>query len=132
MKIYDAITANSVQQEPLGPINSMALPWTFSVDVKLEKTFKVGSYQLVPYLWVKNLLNYENITTVYEGTGEAFATGYLNTAEGQSKMMSTAEGNPHTGVNDGEMFTSRYRLLQDNPTNYSNPRMIMVGLRMSF
>jgi len=132
MQIYDAITTRSVQQTPTGSINSAHLPWTFTIDLKLERSIKVGSYQLVPYVWVKNLLDYENVIAVYEGTGEPYSTGYLESPEGQQKATSTVVANPHTGALSGEEFAYRYDLLQHNPTNYSNPRMIMVGLRMSF
>jgi outer membrane receptor protein involved in Fe transport len=132
MQPYDAVAVKSVQQTPTGPINSAHLPWTFSIDLKLERTFKVGSYQLVPYLWVKNLLDYENVVAVYEGTGEPYSTGYLETAEGTERATSTVVANPHTGELSGEKFDYRYDLLQNNPSNYMHPRMIMAGLRMSF
>jgi outer membrane receptor protein involved in Fe transport len=132
MQPYDAVSVKSVQQTPTGQINSAHLPWTFTIDMKLERNFKIGQYQLVPYLWVKNLLNYENVIAVYEGTGEAYATGYLETEEGMSRSSSTVVANAHTGALSGESFNYRYDLLQNNPTNYNAPRMIMVGLRMAF
>lgn len=132
MAPYDAVAIKSVQQTPTGPINSAHLPWTFSVDFKLERTFKVGAYSLVPYLWVKNLLDYENVIAVYEGTGEAASTGYLETPEGMQRSTSTVVSNAHTGALSGESFAYRYDLLQNNPSNYMYPRMIMAGLRMSF
>jgi len=132
MQPYDAVAVKSVQQTPTGPINSAHMPWTFSIDLKLERTFNIGSYQLVPYLWVKNLLDYENVLTVYEGTGSAYSTGYLETAEGIGRSTSTVEADLHTGELSGEKFLYRYDLLQNTPTNYMNPRMIIFGLRMSF
>ncbi|MEW5795199.1 MAG: TonB-dependent receptor [Candidatus Zixiibacteriota bacterium] len=128
---YDAVAIKSVQQNPTGPINSAHLPWTFSIDLKLERTFKFGGYQMVPYLWIKNLLDYENVIAVYEGTGEPHTTGYLETQEGQLRS-SDANMNEHTGQTAGETFRDRYDLLQNNPTNWLNPRMIMLGVRMSF
>jgi len=132
MLSYDAVTTAAVQQIPTGPVNSGHLPWTFTIDFKLERSLKVGSYTLVPYLLVKNLLNRENVTNVYEGTGEAYTTGYLETPEAQQKSGLTDIANEHTGETSGEQFAYRYDLLQNNPTNYSNPRMILVGLRMAF
>ena len=130
--VYDAVTAAAVQQIPTGPINSAHMPWTFTVDVKLERSFKLGSYQLVPYVWVKNLFNYTNVIAVYEGSGEPYSTGYLDTPEGEFKSTLTTVANPHTGVLSGPQYAYRYNLLQDNPSNWSNPRMIIAGLRMSF
>jgi len=120
---YDAITAASVQQEPIGSINSANMPWNYQIDMKLEKTFTFGQYRLVPYLWIKNLLNTENELAVYEGTGEANTTGYLGSDVAQGSI-----DNPETG----EQFEYLYDFGQNNPKNYSNPRIIYLGIRMSF
>jgi hypothetical protein len=120
---YDAITAASVQQEPIGGINSANMPWNYTIDLKLEKTFTFGEYRLVPYLWVKNLLNTENEVGVYEGTGEANTTGYLGSDVAQGSIE-----NPETG----EQFEYLYDFGQNNPKNYANPRIIYLGVRMSF
>jgi len=128
---YDALSAKSVSQEPTGPINSSHQPWTFSIDFKMERTFEVGAYKIVPYLWVKNVLDYENVSNVYEGTGEADATGYLESLEGQDRVAVTDEL-VHYDMTEGEQFAYRYDFLQNNPSNWTNPRMILVGLRLSF
>ncbi len=122
MQIYDGVSPNaSVQQIPTGPINSANLPWQFTIDLKLERTFNFRSYQFVPYIWVKNLLNHENVTNVYEGTGKANTSGYLESAEGQLRNQQS----------NGE-FGYRYSFEQNDPRNYLNPRMIIAGLRMAF
>ena len=87
--------------------------------MKMERRFQIGSYSLTPYVWVQNLLDTENIYAVYEGTGEANTSGYLESAEGQSRAA-----NPTTG----EEFAYRYDFAQNNPKNYGIPRMILLGL----
>ena len=74
-------------------------------------------------MWVKNLFDYENVASVYEGTGEADVTGYLESPEGQLRSEHPISG---------EQFEQRYRAAQANPKNYYNPRMIFAGLRVSF
>lgn len=124
MQIYDGVSPNaSVQQIPTGPINSANLPWQFTVDVKAERTVRLGNFNLVPYIWIKNLLNRENVLAVYEGTGKGYTSGYLETPEGQVRA---------SAANTGEEFAYRYNLGQNNPKNYSIPRLIYFGLRMSF
>ncbi len=123
MEPYDAITNKSVQQTPTGAINSANMPWSFVVDLKLERRFEVGNFKLLPYIWVKNLLDHENIVTVYEGTGEPNTTGYLESPEGVQRA---------SDPDRGDEFAYRYDLLQNNPKNYANPRMIFAGLRVSF
>ncbi len=119
-QVYDGVSANaSVQQFPTGGINSDNLPWVFSIDLKLERRFKIGTYNVTPYLWVKNLLDRDNIAYVYEGTGQPDNSGYLESPEGAQRAV------------DPE-FAYRYNVAQRNPLNYGIPRMILVGLRMSF
>ncbi len=129
---YDGVTVNAaVSQVPTGSINSARMPWNFTVDLKLERYFDVKGYRLTPYVWVKNLFDRENVFSVYEGTGKPGTSGYLGTDIAQVRAED-ASTNVHTGANVGEEFETRYRLMQNNPKNYANPRMIMVGLRMSF
>lgn len=126
-QIYDGVTVNAaVQQIPTGGINSARLPWQFSVDMKLERRFRIGGNQLIPYLWIRNLLDRENVVSVYEGTGKPNTSGYLETEEGQLRSESTSASTP------GDEFRYRYEYGQNNPKNYANPRMILVGLRLSF
>ncbi len=119
---YDGITTRSVDQEPTGGVNSSNLPWQASVDMKLEKSFTLSDkYKIVPYFWVKNLLDRENVVAVYEGTGEANTTGFLNTSAGQENIAA-----------NGQIYEDSYRFLENNPKNYGTPRMIFFGLRVSF
>jgi len=131
MKIYDGVSPNaSVQQIPTGPINTANLPWQFSIDLKLERTFNYSGFKFVPYVWVKNLLDRDNVLSVYEGTGEPDVSGYLESEEGQVRASDPSVGS--TERTKGEEFAYRYDFAQNNPKNYSNPRIIYFGLRMSF
>ena len=116
--IDNEITLAAYTPIPTGAINSQHLPWTFSIDLKLERTFKFGRYSMVPYVTVKNLLDRDNVASVYEGTGKADETGWLPTEAGQVFVSNFGD--------------SEYLLQQKNPKNYSNPRMILLGVRMSF
>ena len=121
-QVYDAVTSRSVDQNPTAGINTAHLPWQFSIDIKIEKTFMVNDrYKIVPYFWVQNLLDKENIVSVYEGTGKANTTGFLESDPGQQNVAS-----------GGTDYSDRYSLLEQNPKNYGAPRMIFFGLRMSF
>ncbi|MEE9443541.1 MAG: TonB-dependent receptor [candidate division Zixibacteria bacterium] len=128
---YDGVSVNTaVWQEPTGPVNSANLPWTYVIDLKADRSIDLGNFKLVPYIWVKNLLNTENPTNVYEGTGKADVSGYLETPAGQTRVDNASVGS--TDRSFGEEFEYRYKLGQNNPKNYSNPRIVYFGLRLSF
>ncbi len=119
--MYDAAVESAVRPGPSAPVNSSTKPWFFQIDVKIERVFKIGNYDLIPYVWVKNLLDRENVIGVYETTGQPDNTGYLASGPGLTNI-----------ANEGQPYIDAYNLKQNNPTNYANPRMVYVGLRASF
>lgn len=125
--IFDEVTLASVSPNPRAPRNTSYGPGTFNIDLKAEKTFTIGNYKLSPYIWVKNLLDRDNAYVVYEGSGRADVTNWLQTDPGQDFIAEYSEAD-ETGLT-GEQ---KYMLKQRNPQNYGNPRMILAGLRFSF
>jgi hypothetical protein len=111
----------------LGSVNGSRLPWSFKIDAKLDKDFKVGnpdqSYYFNIYLLVQNVLNTANILGVYRFTGNPGDDGYLESAIGQQVL--SAQPNP-------ESFETLYNIKINNPDNYSLPRRIHVGLQFNF
>ena len=112
-----------LHQSATAGVNSRNMPWTLTVDLKLEKDIEVGAYKITPFIWVKNLFDRKNVQRVYGSTGEPNTTGYLDTPEGEDRAS-----DPDTGAE----FVSRYLFAVDNPQNYGAPREIYFGLRASF
>ena len=91
---------------------------TLRIDFKATKTIKLTELtNLQLQLYVYNLLNRYNPSTVYLGTGDPYITGYLNTAEGQK-----------LGSGDQDV----YQLAQRDPLNFDNPRMVRFGAVLNF
>lgn len=111
-----------IQAVPAGEFNAERTDWTWSIDLKLEREIPFGQVYVTPFVWVKNLLNTENVTSVYWATGLPDEDGYLATPEGQVIAEST----------NGAEFVELYNLKQHNPLNYGEPRQIYLGLRVSF
>jgi len=126
--VYNAFTTRSVSFVLTGPINSARQPWIQYVDLKLERTFLSGDFQITPFLWVRNLWDRTNILYVYSGTGQPDETGYLNTPEAQGRIVSDEQYPMTTGLG----FEDRYKLLERNPLNFANPRQVLFGLRITF
>lgn len=125
--IYNEAVSAATAPTPVDVRNSRYRPWNFTVDLKMERAFRIGEYKITPYLWVKNLLDRDNVVNVWEGTGKANSTGWLETPAGQAftEEYSTADA---TGLN-GEQ---KYNIAQQVATYYSTPRQILFGLRASF
>ncbi len=82
--LYNEVTLAAVTPTPSAARNSAYGPWTINIDLKAEKIIQLQGYKITPYLWVKNLLDRDNVTYVYEGTGRPNTTGWLATSEGQA------------------------------------------------
>jgi len=118
INVDNEITLLSFAPIPRGSINSQNLPWQFTIDLALSRDFKMGSFSVSPYLLIYNILDRENIVGVYEGSGRADKTGWLETDQGSEHIAAYGD--------------YRYRLAEANPTNYGNPRQIMAGLNVKF
>ncbi len=129
MEVYNEVTLASVSTTPVSSINSRYGPWTYRIDMKINRNFSIFNLRLDAYLWVLNVLDRENAVTVYEGSGKPDETGWLATPVGQKFI----EDNPEIDVN-GVTYTGEefYQLAQKSPLNYDIPRLIRFGLRLSF
>ncbi len=82
--------------------NNSRLPGTFTVDLFARKAFTFGPVQFGVFFDVRNLLNRKNVNSVYSATGSPVFSG-------DESVKSTPDW-------------------QQDPTNYSSPRTIYVGV----
>lgn len=114
-----------------GSVNGSRLPWQVRVDLRIDKNvdLKWGTgddakmANLNVYLQVLNVLDTRNVQNVYRYTGSASDDGYLSAAETQSIINSQ---------NDPQSFRDLYSVKINNPSNYSIPRRIRLGVMLDF
>lgn len=123
---WNLLGDNGLSANNTGYINSAYAPGSFRIDLKVEKSFPVGNFFIVPYVWVENLAGSINVTNVYRSTGDPYTTGYLNTPEGRD----AAENGRNLTGTDG--FAQDYQSLERNPGNFGIPRLIKLGLKFNF
>jgi hypothetical protein len=109
-----------------GSINGSRLPWQFRIDARLDRdiTVRVGkkAIDLNVYFQVLNVLNTQNIISVYGATGNPDDDGYLAAAEYQNLIQQqTSEAS----------FRDLYAISINRPGNYSLPRRIRFGVSVS-
>ena len=121
VEVYDEVTLAAVSTVPIGPTNSRYGPWTSTIDMKINKGFNVGSLNFDAYVWVLNLLDRKNAVAVYESSGSAETTNWLNTEAGQAFL-----------AQQGSVGAETYALAQSNPSLYGNPRLVRFGMRVGF
>ena len=121
MDQWNLLGDNGILSKTTGYINSAFGPSSVRLDLKLEKSFAIGDLYLSPYLWIENLLDADNVTTVYRSTGSPYTTEYLTTPNG----IATSQLN-------GEGYVQDYQSLERNPANFGIPRLIKLGLKINF
>lgn len=117
-----------------GSINGSYKPWQFRTDLRVDKNIALTlgkkdsdnkkRADLNIYVQVLNVLNSKNILGVYNFTGNPDDDGYLSSAQGQLYL----NNNPTTATS----FTDQYNIYINNPGNYGRPRVIRIGLTLSF
>jgi len=121
---------NRIATEPFG---ASVTPWTYNVDIKLHKSFKIGSFTSTVFVNINNLLNTKNVLNVYPLTGQAQNDGLISNPEQVEKFKDSY----------GEKWEKMYRAI--NITNgqaywdktegdelFSTPRQIKAGIRINF
>ena len=117
-----------------GSINGSRLPWQVRVDLRIDKNIDltwggdasgngVKMANLNIYLQVLNVLNTRNILNVYRYTGNAADDGYLTAAQTQGLI---------NAQNDPQSFRDLYSVKINDPTYYSIPRRIRIGVMLDF
>jgi hypothetical protein len=123
-KVYNEVTLAAVQLEPSGPINSRYGPWTNNLDFKATRSFSAAGLGFEAYVWVLNALGTHNPIRVFTSSGSATSTGWLDTEDGQTYLQTAAD--------DGQDGQLLYDLAQNDPSYYSNPRLVRFGFRTNF
>ena len=111
-----------------GTLYGSRLPWQSRVSTKINKEFEIKwndrkRSHINVYLQVQNLFNAKNIISVYRATGNPGDDGYLTSAVAQNDI---------NAKNDTQSFIDLYSIKVNNPSNYSLPRMMNLGLTVSF
>ncbi len=129
--INEASLGDQAQQ---GQLNASILPFSTTVDLKVDRTFdlKFGKVKegedrkeasLNLYIQVLNLMNAKNILSVYSYTGNADDDGLLSAAYHQA----------HIDVQeDSQSFTDLYSAKVSNGARYALPRRIRLGIQLNF
>lgn len=117
-----------------GSVNGSRLPWQFRMDLRIDKNIdlqwggkgegddkKVANLNI--YLQVLNVLDTKNIISVYRYTGNPDDDGYLAAAASQNSINAQI---------DPQSFRDLYMVKVNNPSNYSIPRRIRLGVMLDF
>jgi outer membrane receptor protein involved in Fe transport len=107
----------------VGLLNGSRLPWQLRMDLTANKVwyFNKNKNNFELYVQVLNVLNAANILSVYPYTGSPDDDGFLASPQGQQSIAFTA---------NAQAFSDLYTIRMVNPTNFSTPRLLRLGVRI--
>lgn len=118
-----------------GAINGARLPWNYTMDLRIDKSFMIGGEEaarrslLNVYLRMENVFNTKNIIGVYAASGSAFDDGYLLTPLGQSSIQALNDSG-RSGDVDNYLLSYGWGLL--NSGFFTLPRRVYLGAVFEF
>lgn len=124
---------------PIDGVNSRYGPWTFRIDLKLNKEIEWGMFKTDFYVRVLNLLDTENPLGVYQATGDPNSDGYLGTQLGANdmKLYDTDTKVFTTGDDYAKRYNERLTGINVNVNGASQrkwdtPREVRLGVIVGF
>jgi hypothetical protein len=118
-----------------GAINGSRLPWNFSMDLRADKSFRIGAAESTNplfaniYLRIENVFDARNIIGVYSASGSAYSDGFLATKEGGDSIQTLIDSGRGDDV-DNYLLSYQWREL--NPDFFTLPRRIYLGATLQF
>jgi outer membrane receptor protein involved in Fe transport len=132
---------------PSEALNSSSTPWQNTLDLRVDKTFKLGPLSANVYLWVTNLLNRKNVQAVFIQSGNVEDSGYLD-AEGQARLETYQKaGTDNLGRSYADIYRELISAIGYTDTAFGTtssggggsyasmfgpPRQVRFGLRLNF
>ena len=108
-----------ISQDPVAAVNSGTMPFFSQVDLRVNRLIDIGGATFDFYIWVRNLTNKQNVTNVYNGTGEADNDGYFSTSAGKTFVRNFPNG------------ADIYSIRVNNPGNWRTPRQLFIGVKFN-
>jgi len=118
-----------------GAINGARLPWNFGLDMRIDKSFRIGGAEGANplfanvYLRIENVFDARNIIGVYAASGSPYDDGFLVTPDGQSSIQTLIDSGREGDVDN---YLLSYQWGELNPGFFTLPRRIYLGASLQF
>ena len=119
----------------LGAVNSVYLPFTSRVDLRVDRNFNLGPANFKGYVWVQNLLNQDQVYSVFRDTGLPDDDGFLSTNPDAVRNLPTELERDafrflYSQYVGGPVVTDTFG--QSGSRVYGLPRRIRLGVTLDF
>jgi len=120
------------QRKPLESVNASTTPWTYQLDLRLDKGFQLMNMDAQVYVYVQNLLNTKNVINVYQRTGTDKDDGFLTNPDLSSQIVDASGGPVYSDMYRAINLADRQHYWNAQGGDiYGEPRQIRFGLKLS-
>ena len=118
-------------RKPAESINVSSTPWTFEVDLKVDKGVDLFGVDTNLYLYVYNLFNRRNVINVYGRTGNAEDDGFLTNPDLSSQIVEASGGQTYRQLYEAINLANRQHYwTTEGGDILGDPRQIRFGVEL--
>ena len=118
-------------RKPAESINASSTPYTFEVDMKIDKGLGLFGADARIYLYVYNLFNRKNVINVYSRTGSAEDDGFLTNPDLSSQIVAASGGSTYRQLYEAINLANRQHYwATEGGDIFGAPRQIRFGIKL--
>ena len=118
-------------RKPLESINVSSTPWSFEVDLKVDKGFNLFGADAQVYLYAYNLFDRKNVINVYGRTGNAEDDGFLTNPDLSSQIVEAGGGPTYRQLYEAINLANRQHYwFNEGGDILGDPRQIRFGVKL--
>ena len=118
-------------RKPVESINVSSTPWTYEVDLKVDKGVDLFGVDTNLYLYVYNLFNRRNVINVYGRTGNAEDDGFLTNPDLSSQIVEASGGQTYRQLYEAINLVNRQHYWTTQGGDIlGDPRQIRFGVEL--
>lgn len=118
-------------RKPLESVNRSTTPWTFQVDLRIDKGFNLMGLEAKAYSYIENLFNRRNVLNVYQRTGSTTDDGFLTNPSLSSEIVQASGGLTYQQLYQAINLANRQSYwINEGGDLYDEPRQIRFGIRL--
>jgi hypothetical protein len=118
-------------RKPLESVNRSTTPWTFQVDMRLDKGFNFMGLEAKAYTYIENLFNRQNVLNVYQRTGSTTDDGFLTNPSLSSEIVQASGGLQYQQLYQAVNIANRQSYwVNQGGDLYDEPRQIRFGIEL--
>ena len=118
-------------RKPAESINVSSTPWTFEVDLKVDKEVDLFGTGAKVYMYVYNLFNRRNVINVYGRTGNAEDDGFLTNPDLSSQIVEASGGQTYRQLYEVINLANRQHYWTTQGGDIlGDPRQIRFGVEL--